>query len=106
MGDSMSESEESASNSPIHDRVSGESSNEGHAYPDVADLNEDKDDDNESTFSCLSDPDTDELLSICATGEGNSDDKTRLLGLSRPWRFSDYDDYEWVAHHCLFLTPN
>ena len=102
----MSETEESASNSPIHDRVAGESSNERHADPDIADLDEDTEDDNEPAFSNLSDTGTDELLSVRATDESNPDDKTRPLGLSRPWGFSEHDDYECVTHYCSFSALN
>lgn len=90
----MSDTDESTSNSPIHDIVAGESSNKRHEDPDVADIDENKDDDNESTSPALSDPDTDELLSVAAADEGTPDDNNRPLGLSRPWGFSKYNDYE------------
>lgn len=102
----MSEPEESAPGSSIHDRVVGESSSETPATTDLANADKDEGGDNESTFSDLSDPDTDDLLSIRSNKEDNSDGQARPLGLSRPWGFSDYDDYEWVAHHYLFLTMN
>ncbi|RSL97661.1 hypothetical protein CDV31_012939 [Fusarium ambrosium] len=98
LGDNMAEPEESGSNSTIHDRVAGESSNERHADPDAPHLDGDKDDDNESTLSDLSDPETDELLSISATDD---DDKIRPLGLSRPWGFSENDDYDVITVHGL-----
>ncbi|KAM0417014.1 hypothetical protein ACHAPT_012980 [Fusarium lateritium] len=96
----MSDSEESASDSSARERAASEGSDKKPTKPQLVIPDKNQYSDDESTISELSDPETDELLSL-ANNSDNDDDKTQPLGLSRPWGWSDYDDYDVITVHGL-----